>query len=192
MENAARNFIVAVQNSLLGDLAGRLVGSLLPVLVVSSTLYQGDVDRTWALGFALTLCGGSVLVIFGAWLIGYIANRRLREPTSASIGLLPQNGFDAWREPSEEGLKPPAFTRRLVTLLGSGQIWKVVTLVLIAAFAAASVGVIFPEWVQSRLPGLSVNEIRGTGILIWVGALIPTAILRWASDNLKRLAPDPA
>jgi hypothetical protein len=188
VENAARNFIVAVQNSLLGSLVFQLVIGLAPVLILVGTLSPSRSISGYALGLMIL----GVALIFSAWLTGHVANRRVRVSSGDTAASWPRNGFDAWREVSEEGLRPSPFMRRLVTRLGSGKVSAILFCIPLLFFLAGCLAVIFPEWFQGRFPILAVDDFRRRALEIWMFAAIAMSIRQWALYSFKRLAPSPA
>ncbi len=185
MENAARNVIVAVQNSLLGSLVFQLVIGLAPVMILLGTLSP----HSSASGYALGLMVFGVALIFSAWLTGHVANRRARVPSGDTAASWPRNGFEAWREVSEDGLRPSPFMRRLVTRLGSGKVSAALFCIPLLIVLAGCWAAIFPEWFQSRFPVLAVEDVRRSALQIWTFAAIAMSIRHWALYCFKRLAP---
>lgn len=189
MGNFARSIIDAVQNSLLDRLVLRT--HLLFGATALWSLATSDPEALMALWFLPAL----LILTALAWLIGAIANRRPRPHTPYdSLHSQPSNGFEAWKELPEGGLRPPRIMRRVVAGLAVGRAspWPdLLGIVLwLGAFAALFGLAHAPDADWSNIhPALSDPTIR-VRLADACLALIALGILRqWAVEQSNRLDP---
>lgn len=189
MGNFARRIIDAVQNSLMDRLVLRT-----HLLLVAASLWSkatsGPEDLTafWVIPTLLIL-----LVLI--WLIGAIANRRPRPRTPHDrVHAPPANGFEAWQELPEGGLRPPGIMRRLVAGLAFGRaspsadfLAGVLGLgVLAVLFALAHA----PDADWSNIhPALADPTIRVRLASACVALIALVTLRQWAVEQSKRLDP---
>lgn len=194
METLARKIIDAIQNSLVGDLVARLfwpIGYLW--LIVTNAITPDDLNLWFAIGAA-------VFWIFGAftiWLLGALANRSLkrRKRYLSDPGVpLPANGFEAWEIPPQDGLRPPAFMRKLVNILGaqdvrSKDVSRAVFLSLFIALIALMGGLAFsPQFFEKVHPWFASTEHRLLLVHACLVGLTALQIRQWAVDQKRLLA----
>lgn len=192
MGNFARMIIDAIQHSMLGSLLVRLVwpcGWL--IWLVVDQLTPNGLDYSFV-GPVIVLFIASVFLI---WLLGAFANRRLRPRPALALERVqeePANGFGAWSELPEGGLKPPRLIRGIVTAIGAsparrqssaGFVLALGSFVL--AFTLALVGSDVWERVH---PDLADPANRLIPALTFAGVFISLELRSWASLQRKLLA----
>lgn len=188
MGNFARKIIDAVQNSLLD----KLVARLFPIAPV--TLAALPRPETYEhLDVAASIVGLFILGGIAMWVIGFIANRRPRPRKIGPLDKLhetPPNGFAAWSEPPEGGLRPYRPMLALIRLLGpaaGNRVIGLATFVVVLLALSVILAATLPRqplleawgspWVQTRL----VPALLGLVGLLTIHA--------WATEQRVRLNP---
>lgn len=181
----ARKIIDAVQNSLLGDLVWRWLNlAILGGVATASLLGRNG-------GEALL---HSVLVLvplwgFAAWLLGALANRRPGPHGARPAEPRHANGFGAWSEPPEGGLRPPPFIRASVMALDAwtGSLRWVVRAALILAFLVIAFLALPVEVAFRTRLGLDGLDVRATLLAAAFALAALVVLLHWAADHRRIL-----
>jgi len=190
MNNPARRLVSAVQNSLLGDLVGRLFFLVLwlqwPVV--------GDNSPAHFQAYATTFACFLVFIVL-TWAIGFVSihekprGRWLLE----RIRDAPRNGFEVWTRTPAGGPRPPRLIRAIVMALGrtgprdSGWFRK-----MLGAYALAALAfILLRHFDRAALASLNPT-FAGPGFYMGVfwtimAVVIAAALRSWAVDSRKRL-----
>lgn len=193
MGNFARKIIDAIQHSMLGSLLVRLVwpcGWL--IWLVFDKLSPNGLDYRFVGPFLLLL----LISVFLIWLLGTFANRRPRSALSLErVQDEPANGFDAWSELPEGGLRPPPLTRWIVTAIGESpelrRSWIGFGVGMASLALAFALAVFDSEFWEGIQPALGDPSVRLLPAMAFVAIFIGAVIRNWASDQRKSLEPQP-
>lgn len=194
MGNLARKIIDAVQNTMLD----KLVAKLIPLLWIWLIWDQMQPERGVVFPLAAAVAGLGLVI--GAWGLGALANRRPRPARPGPYDRLhetPPNGFAAWDEPPEGGLRPAPVMRRLVAVLGarSRGDWSVFAgFLLFFALGAAvwTLGRSSAGFWASVHPTLVETAARADLVAVAGGLLAVVMVRHWATEQRERLDPSPA
>lgn len=194
METLARKIIDAIQNSLVGDLVIRSFW-LISFLWwhITDALTPGGLDYRIGLSLLATCLFGMAAI----WLLGVLANKSPRSQKrywSDEPGPLTANGFGAWHILPSDGLRPPAFMRRLVSILGANEMQSRSS--TRPYFLAAYTGLLtlmgglafWPELSEKVHPWFASAEHRLLLAHACLVVLIAFLIRQWAVDQKQLLA----
>lgn len=194
METLARKIIDAIQNSLVGDLVARLfwpIGYLW--FLTTNAITPDGLDLRIAIGSA----GFWIFGVFTVWLLGNLANRSLKHQKrylNDPSAPFPSNGFEAWSIPPQDGLRPPAFMRSLVNILGAQDVrlkslsratFLTVFLALIALMGALAFS---PQFFEKVHPWFANTEHRLLLVHACLAVLAVLMVRQWAVDQKRLLA----
>jgi len=196
VETLARKIIDAIQNSLVGDLVIRSFW-LISFFWWSftDTLTPGGLDPR----IGLSLLATCLLGMTAIWLLGVLANKppkRRKRHWSDEPEPLTANGFGAWHILPADGLRPPAFMRRLVTILGANEMQprsstRPYFLAAYTGVLTLMCGLVFwPELSEKIHPWFASAEHRLLLAHACLVVLIAFLIRQWAVDQ-KRLLAEP-
>lgn len=190
MGNLARKIIDAIQHSLLGTLLVQLLWPCAWLFwVVLDELAPETTDSLPTLIILVLLPVG----LFLFWLVGALANRRRAPGTPLEkLHVERANGFEAWQELPEGGLRPPRVMRWIVTVLGASPERKgslpeflLVMTSMGLAFTLAALGPDFWTRIHPELESLSLRRTLALSFATLFALLI---IRNWATNQRRLLS----
>lgn len=180
--------IDALQHSLLGSLLVQLFWPCAWLFwFILDELAPEGTDPRVVLTLLVVLPAGLFLI----WLVGALANRR-RSPGGPleRLHVDHANGFEAWQEPPEGGLRPPRVIRSIVTALGApperkGSLTEfLLAMTLLGlAFSLAAVGPDFWARIHPELGSVALRRI----LALSCAALVTLLTVRTWATNQRRL-----
>ncbi len=189
MGNLARKLIDAGQHSLLGSLLVQLLWpcAWLFWFVLDELAPEGTDPRVVLMALAILPAG-----VFLFWLIGALANRRSPGGALERLHVDHANGFEAWQEPPEGGLRPPRVMSSIVTALGASPDRKgslaefLLAMTLLGlAFALAAIG---PDFWARIHPDLGSSSLRRILALSCAALLTLLTVRTWATNQRRLLS----
>ena len=194
MGNFARKIIDAVQNLFLDKLVLRLCSMWWLAMMWESSRPDDD-----GLIFASSIFAALLVLFAIAWMIGAVANLRpqQRKGRLQRLETPPSNGFEAWLEPPEGGLRPPPWLRKLVIRLGRPRTFGDRTMMArLALFLPVFVGMTVlaygSETLRAKIHPSLANGLTRDALLL--GAMVAFALMllrSWAVEQCDRLEGTP-
>ena len=161
------------------------------LIIVQTRMFNegsGFLDATF-----LNLAGIVLILVFLIWIIGYFANRRPRSQGALQrVQDGPANGFEAWKEPPEGGLRPGARMRAVVRRL-SGRLGILSGVLLISLWAISTAGTLSllwagQNWLEGHFPIAARPLVEPVTLSTFALTTMVMTIRSWALESSRHIS----